>query len=456
MTSPPANIDRRRTASLYVEPRLPPRQETVVLVVTVVSLVVVTVDALSSFEPIVHTVLQWCDNLLCGVFIADFVVRARRAERRLEFFRRNWIDLLGAIPMVEVLRGIRLVRFVRLFRLTRGMRQRFDLALPATALGNIGVITLVLWVLSAGAFYHFEEGVNADIHEFSDALWWGLTTLSTVGYGDLYPRSGGGRVVAAITMVLGIGLLGAVAATVATAFIEFRDRGKRGMRRYLMRDHLLVLGWNDKAKTAIVNFHADPRHEATEVVVLADVETAPIEEPRVRFVRGAPGKADTLKRASAEKAGAAIVLASDPADARSDHESALIVTALRRINPDVRVAVELVDTENHEHLVYAGCDAVIDKSSTIANLLVRSVQDIGISDVVAELLTSDIGSELYRVPIDEEHIGKSYRAFAAQMIDESIAVLGVARGQERLINPEPEMLLEEGDDAFIVSREPPF
>jgi voltage-gated potassium channel len=188
-------------------------------------------------------------------------------------------------------------------------------------------------------------------------------------------------------MVLGIGLLGAVAATTAGVFVDFKDRGRRGLRRYVMRDHLLVLGWNDKASMAIQNFLSDPRHESTDVVVVAQVDTAPVDDPRVRFVRGTPGKTGALERASADKAGAAIVLARDPYDGRSDHETALVVAALRRINSAVRIGVELVDSENAEHLTHAGCDAVIDKESTIANLLVRSVQDIGVSDVITELLS---------------------------------------------------------------------
>lgn len=222
-----------------------------------------------------------------------------------------------------------------------------------------------------------------------------------------------------------------------------------------MRDHLLVLGWNDKAKTAVTNFLLDPRHENTDVIVVALLETAPIEETRVRFVKGLPGSLRSLKRASAEHAGGAIVFSADPSDPRSDHESALIATALRRINPTVRIGAELVDADNHDHMTFAGCDAVIDKGTTIANLLVRSVQDIGVSDVVTELLSSEVGSEIYRAKIDEEMVGKTYREYAIAMLDEGASVLGLARGHKNLINPALDMLIEDNDEAFIVAKEPP-
>ena len=103
----------------------------------------------------------------------------------------------------------------------------------------------------------------------------------------------------------------------------------------------------------------------------------------------------------------------------------------------------------------AGCDAVIDKGATIANLLVRSVQDIGVSDVVSELLSSEMGSELYRAKIDPELVGKTYRDYAIKMIDESISVIGIARGHKNLINPDLDLVLESKDEAFIVAKEPP-
>ena len=223
-----------------------------------------------------------------------------------------------------------------------------------------------------------------------------------------------------------------------------------------MRDHLLVLGWNDKARAAILNFLFDPRHESTDVVVVAQLKTAPMDDPRVRFVRGTPGKANNLRRASAQDAGAAIVMATDPSDPRSDHESALVVAALRRLNQEVPIAVELIDNENGEHLQYAGCNALIDTSGTVANLLVRSVQDMGVSDVVTELLSSETGSELYRVSIPDEFLGRTYREYLLAMLEaEAASVIGLAREDGNLLNPPPDTVLLESDDAFVVSREPP-
>ncbi len=452
---------KEERSELYIEPQMSARWDLAVVVTTVVSLALAILDALFDLGRLVSGVIFWADNVACLFFFVDFVRRLRRARRRREFVRRNWVDVLGAVPMVDAFRSVRLIRLVRLVRLTRlaphwqTWLRRYEVSMPTGAVTSIGVFTILMWVLSASAFYRFEKAANGNIDEFSDALWWSMTTLSTVGYGDIYPSTDGGRVVAIATMVLGIGLLGAVAATVASALVDFRDRGRRGERRYSMHDHLLVLGWNDKSKVAIQNFLLDPRYRATDVVIVATLELCPVDDPRVRFVRGLPGNIASLRRACAESAGAAIVFSADPADPRSDHEGALIATALRRLNPTVRVGAELVDSDNHEHMTFAGCDAVIDKGTTIANLLVRSVQDIGISDVMTELLTAEVGSELYRIPVESAFVGKAFREYAIHMLDASCSVIGLARGHTNLLNPAPDCIIEPADHAFVVAKDPP-
>jgi voltage-gated potassium channel len=456
-------MSKDRTSQLYEEPQLPPSWDWVVIVLTWITLGALGFEwayDLEVTDPQLWRYLQWGDNAVCAVFITEFGIRLRRAPRRVEFVRRNWIDLLGAVPMIDALRGARLVRFIRVLRVTRfflvwrRIARRYDLPIPKGALTNLGLTTLGIWLASAAAFYRLEGG-RPGVESFDDALWWSMTTLSTVGYGDLYPETPLGRAVAVLTMVLGIGLLGTVAATTATVFMDWRDRGKKGLRRYVVRDHLLVLGWNEKAIVAIENFRSDPRHQTTDIVVVADEPEKPLDDPDVRFVRGSPGRTGVLQRASAAKAGAAIVFAAAPDDPRSDHESALIVTNLRRVNKTVRIAAELVDYDNREHLIHAGCDALIDETTTIANLLVRSVQDIGVSDVVCELLSSKVGSELYRAPVPSDWRGKSYRDFAREMIDRGMSVIGVARAGKNLLNPEPQFTLDEGDDVFLVANEPP-
>lgn len=450
-----------RPSTLYVEPVMPQWWDWVIIVLTGLTLVALFVEWYYVLPERVTTYLQWADNIVCAIFIFEWLYRLNLAPRRLEFIRRNWIDLLGAVPTIDWLRSVRLVRFIRLLRIMRffivwrRIARRYDIPLPKGALTNLGLSTVVIWVGSALSFHHFEAGKNEGIETYTDAFWWSMTTLSTVGYGDLYPETIEGRIIAMLTMVLGIGVLGAVAATTATTFIEIRERGKKGLRSYVMRDHLLVLGWNDKGERAINNFRDDPRHASTSICIVAERDETPFDDPDVRFVKGSPGKVSILKKASAQDAGAAIILANMPDDPRSDHESALVVTSLRRLNETARIGVEMVDADNREHLKYAGCDAIIDDGTTIANLLVRSIQDVGVSDVVTEIITSEIGSEMYRVPIADKYAGKEWRDYAKDMIEDGMAALGLARGDENIINPEPDLTLHEGDDAFVISKEPP-
>lgn len=446
---------------LYVEPEVPRWWDWSVIVLTVASLVILVVDMGLDERSSSAEALRAVDTVICGVFVVDFGFRMARAKRRWVFFKRNWIDLLGAIPLVGPLHTFRLVRFIRILRftriavLTRRLLRRFDVAMPTQTFGYLGAIAVVVWLTAAFVFYGFENETNPNVRGIDDALWWSMTTLSTVGYGDLYPVTAGGRVIAFATMIIGVGVLGTLAATIATAFIEVRERGKKGLRSYRMDDHLIILGWNDKAGRAIDEFRSDPRHEATKIVIIADLPESPVPDPAVRFVRGQPGKIEVLDRASAREAAIAIAFARDAADPRSDHETALIVTALREINRSARVSAELVHSDHREFLLRAGCDAVVDDQGLASSLLVRSAQDAGVADVVEKLLTSGDGSELYRVPIADEHVGRSFRDYCVAMLDRDCAVIGLARGRENLVNPDRAMRVEAGDQAFVIAKEPP-
>jgi len=157
----------------------------------------------------VVTVVAW------PVFLADYLLRLGLAEHRWRFVRRNWVD--GLAVLLPLLRPLRIISLVRVARV-------LDRRLTSTLHGRVAAyvtLTSALVVFMASlAVYDAERGApGAEITRYGDAVWWALTTISTVGYGDEYPVTGQGRLVAALLMVSGIALLGVVTAAVASWFV---------------------------------------------------------------------------------------------------------------------------------------------------------------------------------------------------------------------------------------------
>jgi voltage-gated potassium channel len=157
----------------------------------------------------VVTVVAW------PVFLADYLLRLVLAEQRWHFVRQNWVDGVAVLlPLLRPLRIISLVRVARVIdrRLTSSLHGRVAAYVTLTA-------SLVVFMASL-AVYDAERGAaNASITSYGDAVWWALTTITTVGYGDEYPVTGQGRLVAVLLMVGGIALLGVVTAAVASWFV---------------------------------------------------------------------------------------------------------------------------------------------------------------------------------------------------------------------------------------------
>jgi voltage-gated potassium channel len=151
-----------------------------------------------------------------ALFVADYGVRVVLARRRLRFVVRHPLDLLVvAAPFFRFLRLLRLVAAVQ--TLGRVLRDDFR--------GRVGSylvvsVSLLAVVAALGVFEAERDAPDASITTFGDALWWVLTTITTVGYGDLSPVTTEGRLVAAGLMLAGIAVLGTVTAAIATWFLE--------------------------------------------------------------------------------------------------------------------------------------------------------------------------------------------------------------------------------------------
>lgn len=140
--------------------------------------------------------------------------------------RWGWIDLLSSIPMVDFLRAGRLLRLIRLFRVIRAFKSTKQLInhlfknKAQGALTSVISISVLLVIFSAIAILQVEREANGNIKTAEDAIWWSYSTLMSASYGDVYPVTTEGRIIAMVLMVFGIGLIGTLTAYIASIFTK--------------------------------------------------------------------------------------------------------------------------------------------------------------------------------------------------------------------------------------------
>jgi voltage-gated potassium channel len=165
--------------------------------------------------------------LIWAIFAVDLSIRTYLAEQRLRYLARHWYDvLIVVLPFLRPLRVLRSARAFRLLRLVRllpflvrgivtARRMLERRGLQYVMLAGLGVI-----FLSAGLMVLFERGDEGVISDYGTGLWWAITTVSTVGYGDTFPVSPAGRGIAAFLMLVGIAFFSWLTANIAAFFVE--------------------------------------------------------------------------------------------------------------------------------------------------------------------------------------------------------------------------------------------
>jgi voltage-gated potassium channel len=184
-------------------------------------------EATLTLDSSTSEILQYADNFLCVLFLGDFVRNLVRApDRRRYLVTWGWIDVLSSLPAFEVFRIGRAARVFRVLRVLRAMKSSRAVAhmliakrAESATLTTIA-LSLLLVMFSSVAILRVEMPVGGNIQSAEDAAWWAISTMTTVGYGDRYPLSSEGRLIAILLMAAGVGVFGTLSGAVAGWFLS--------------------------------------------------------------------------------------------------------------------------------------------------------------------------------------------------------------------------------------------
>jgi voltage-gated potassium channel len=209
-------------------------------ILIVISLITFTIDTLPDLSQEAKKFLSLVEVVTVIIFTVEYILRIAVAEKKAAFVFSFYglIDLLAILPFyissgmdlraVRIFRLLRLVRILKLFRYNQAIKRfRRALAIAKEELVLFGFVAGIMLYLSAVGIYYFENEVQPDqFKSVIHSLWWAVTTLTTVGYGDMYPVTAGGKCFTFIVLIIGLGIVAVPTGFIASALSRAREEEK--------------------------------------------------------------------------------------------------------------------------------------------------------------------------------------------------------------------------------------
>ena len=305
----------------------------------------------------------------------------------------------------------------------------------------------------------FELVENPNL-SWADAFWWTVVTMTTVGYGDLFPTTFYGRFLVGFpTMLLGVGILGYVLSLLATAMFESRAMELKGMKAIKKAGHIIICNFvnQERISELLRELRRDTSTGDRDVVLIDEtLESLPAElhSSEISFVKGDPACEETLDQASLESAHTVIILA-DPSDPRqSDNNNLRIGLTVEHLHPSINTVVECMSPKNEVYFRRANCDSVVCTAGLAGRMIIQELQDPGVGAIVEELTSNAHGKQFYIQHVGESHTTyQSLQSHYASLKD--CVLFGIRRNEENHLLPEPEFALEPSDSAICIAASRP-
>lgn len=326
----------------------------------------------------------------------------------------------------------------------------------------LALFVVLLVFLGGLGFFLTESPEGASpLQRLGEGLWWAMATVTTVGYGDIVPKTLNGRLLGVVVMIGGLLSLSLVTATVASIFIERKFRRERGLEVIKETNHILILGWHHDGDTLLDQLlHRIP--PTSKVVLVNQMPSEQMEGIRAKFtgreplfVSGDFTREDVLLRANVRHAFKGIILGGrQESDSAADVDQRTLITALtlKSLNPKIKILAELLRTENKPYLERAGAQQILIRGQYDSSIMAGAIASPGLYKVMDALLNAegftiwavDVPTTFHGRPVQElsDYFKKQHQALLIATYSE-----GRSLSLEDLLGDEPSSI-----DEFIRSK----
>jgi len=203
----------------------------------IVSLITFSIDTLPDLSQQTKTYLRVTEIITVAIFTIEYLLRIFISERKIKFIFSFYglVDLAAILPFyiasgidlraIRVFRLLRLVRILKLLKYSKAIDRFYRaLVIVKEELVLFGFVTAIMIYLSAVGIYYFENPIQPEVFKsVFHSLWWAVTTLTTVGYGDMYPITAGGKLFTFVVLMIGLGIVAVPTGLIASALSQVRD-----------------------------------------------------------------------------------------------------------------------------------------------------------------------------------------------------------------------------------------
>jgi len=312
---------------------------------------------------------------------------------------------------------------IRLINKLRALRKHVD---------KFRIIFILIFVILFGsiAFSYFEK------REIWDAVYWVIVTVTTVGYGDFYPETTGGRITFVLVALGGIGTIAYVIEQLVSFSTKSALKKLFGTGAVKMKQHTIIVGWNTKAEEAVKELNSV--NEAF-LVVGSELNHTELDAQEIPHISGDPTKSETLDRCGIEAAKTMMI------PLENDSDTIMIALAARKLNPGIKIVATCETREHIEMMRGAGIDHIISYAEISGRLLAHSVTEPVVVNFIMDATTSVVGFDLKQIKVG----GKT--RLSDMTLSENEKVIALYKSGRFVFEFEADVMLEEGDFLVVIA-----
>lgn len=296
------------------------------------------------------------------------------------------------------------------------------------------LITVLVFTALMLIIFLSEQKTNSAINTLFDAIWYTLVTITTVGYGDITPRSILGRTSAMILLLAGVALFGALSGKFASFLFDRQQKKDRGLLKMnKIKNHFLICGWKPNFERILEGILlANPEIPPEKIILLNNSSQNEMEKIKadsrfknINYIHGDFTDEDTLLKSQIKTAERTLILADNSENFSSletDSRTVLAVITIKNLNPKIYCVAEIIDSKFEKHLSLAHCDEIILSADYGQNLLIQASSGKGMSHILRELISEESDSGILICDIPQKFVGNNYGDFRLSLKTSDILI----------------------------------